>query len=154
MSVPPVTNSASRDSGVMMTMPSGMRRILAFAEAGDVAVPAVHGDVDVVAQQLEPAVLVVDQRFERADVEHLDAASRRAPASRSRGEHRTDREERGLGLPACGGRRDDDVLAAAEHRVDCRGLDRAQRRPALCRGSSAERRDGAAVGRCVRCGRC
>ena len=67
------TCSASRDSGVISRMPSGMGQDLGFPGAGHVAVPAVHRQVQMLAQGIKAAVLVIDQGLQRADVQHFDA---------------------------------------------------------------------------------
>ncbi len=88
----------------------------------DVAVPQPSGATHHLRVGLQPGMQVVQQRLERADVQHRQAV----PVL---GEHPgQDREDRRLGLPACGGCQHDRVLAC-QHRTDRLLLQRAQRRP-------------------------
>ncbi len=61
--------------------------------AADVAVPAGDGEVEVLAQPFQPAVLIVDEGLERAEVQHLHA-----PLAGFGDQRRADRQERCLGL--------------------------------------------------------
>ncbi|GAB1823654.1 hypothetical protein HerbRD11066_68180 [Herbidospora sp. RD11066] len=75
---------------------------------------------------VETAVLVVDEGFERADV---DGGEPRTRFGVDQG--RADRQERRLGLARSGRRRDQDVAGAREHRRDRRLLRGAEPPPAL-----------------------
>ena len=111
--------------------------------------PAVHRDVRSFAELLEALILVVDQRFQRRQVQHLHPDRRRGlrfcPRVVSgpripfggcgcvggRGERRQDRQERRLGLPGGGCCGDDDVSVAIEDRADRTFLGVVQRCPPL-----------------------
>ena len=111
-----------------------------------VAMPAVHGHANPLTEVFEAPVLVVDQRLQRRDVQHLHADSHRIHSSlvscaNTRSDRsvpladarqvRQDRQEGGLGLSG-GGRRDDDHIAVAVEYGDGGAfLSVVQRGPAL-----------------------
>ncbi len=76
-----------------------------------ITVPAMDRHLDRPAQRVEASELVVDQRFERADIEDVEAGSATARHSREEG------QKRGFGLAARGRRGNDHIsLALEEHR--------------------------------------
>ena len=92
------------------------------AGGADVAVPAVDPPPERIGAGAQPRLQVVQQRLDRADVEHAQPAP---PAV----EHpRQQREHRRLRL-AAGGRRQQQDVVAVEHRADGLLLQRAERGP-------------------------
>ena len=99
-----------------------VRRRLAealLARVAHVAVPLEDLEPDHPRVRLKPLLLVVEERANRADVEHRDGLEV------LRQDAREQREDRGFRLPA-GGRRQHDGVAAVEDRVDCRAPERAE----------------------------
>ncbi|HWJ64597.1 MAG TPA: hypothetical protein VNS19_21670 [Acidimicrobiales bacterium] len=123
---------------------------LALVADGHVAVPPVDCNIGAVADHLKPVVLVVDQGFERGEIQHLDPRCRRRHGRSPRvvplpgvsrwpcgccvslaGERGTDRKEGSLGLPGRGGSRDDDVGLLVEDGADRPFLGVVERGPPL-----------------------
>ena len=87
--------------------------------ARHVPVPAMHGNLERLAQALEPPELIVDESLQRADVEQLEAA----PAAGTLREAGQQRHKGRFGLAGGRRRRDDHVGVAAQEKRDRLFLD-------------------------------
>jgi hypothetical protein len=86
-----------------------------LAGHSDVTVPSVHRDVQPLAEPGHSVVLIVDQGFQRAYEQRLNAWPRLASRT-PRDQRGADRQPGGFGLPARGSGSDDHVIVADEDR--------------------------------------
>ena len=91
-----------------------------------ISVPVPDGNVRPAAQLRQALKLIVNQRFQRADVDTADGGRRILVKERD------DRKERRLRLAGCRGCCEQDVIVRPEDRLRRRNLDAAQVLPVLC----------------------
>ena len=101
-----------------------MLQHLRLMRSGNVPVPVPHRDTGFLAEVVQAHELVVDERFERSDVDRPDACGRVLP------EFREDGEEGGFGLSRGGAGGEQHVLVRVEDRFGRGDLDRPQALPA------------------------
>ncbi len=97
----------------------------ALVRLRDVAMPAPHGNARFFAERIESQKLVVDQRFQRPNVDAAHGGGRVFP------EFREDGEEGRLGFARRGGRRQQHIVVGVENGVGGRDLHRAQTFPSM-----------------------
>ena len=103
------------------------RRLLqqpALVGLRDIAVPARHRDALLLAELIQAAELIVDQRLERRDVQHAHRPRRILV------QQRQDRKKRGFGLSRSGRGRQQHIFVRTENGVARRVLNAAQALPA------------------------
>lgn len=99
---------------------------LVLVGSGDVAMPVKYRDSAVAQQRVDALELIIDETFQRRDIQNLD---RPRSGAFDLGD---DREKDRFGFTGGGVRAEDQVVVRIENDLGCRDLNRPKRFPAVC----------------------